>query len=63
MYLRVGEGVPAFNNDGWMAAVTVCCSDILLRLLHCLGIFVKCSWTKVKDVSLQVGALALEVSI
>ena len=61
--LWVGEGVCGFSHDVWVASVTVCWSEVLLHLLHCLGKFFECSWPKVKNVAFRVSAPALEVSL
>ena len=59
----VGEGDRSFSRDGWLTAIFVCCSKVLLQFLHCSGELVRCSWSKVKIVAFQVSALALEVSL
>ena len=63
MNLWVGEGGRGFSHNGWLAAVTVCCSNVSHHFLHCLGKFFGCSWPKVKYVAFQVSAPALEVSL
>ena len=53
----------SFSHDIWMEAVTVCCSELSLQILHCLGGFVGYSWPKVKNIAFQVSVPALEVSL
>ena len=62
-HLWVGEGVHGFSHDGWLADVTVCCSEVSLQFLHCSGKFVGFYWPKVKDVAFKVSAPALEVGL
>ena len=62
-HIWVEEGDLNFSHDGCIAAVTVCCSKVLIQLLHCPRFFFGCSWFKVKSISSQVSAPALEVSI
>ena len=59
----VGEGGLSFIHDGWLVAVTVCLSKVLLQIIHCSGVFVGCSCSKVKSISFQVSAPAMEVSL
>ena len=53
----------SFSHDIWMEAVPVCCSELSLQILHCLGGFVGYSWPKVKNIAFQVSVPALEVSL
>ena len=62
-HLWVGECGRGFSHDGWLEAVTGCCSEVLIQFLHCLGKVVGCSWPKVKNLAFQVIAPALEASI
>ena len=62
-YLWVGKGGRCFSHDGWLAAITVFFSEILLQFLHCPGKTFVSSWPKVKNVAFRFTAPALEVSI
>ena len=46
-----------------MEAATLHCSEVSLHFLHCSGEIFGCSWPKVKDVSFQVSAPALEAGL
>ena len=57
------KGGYTLSHDGWLSAVTLCCSKVLLQFLYFSGGFVGCSWSKVKSIAFQVSAPALEISL
>ena len=63
MHLWVREFGHSFSHDGWLIAVTVRCSKVSLKFLHCSGELVRYSWSKAKIVSFQVSTPALKVSL
>ena len=60
-HIWVGEGSWCLSHYGWLTAIAVVFPNVPFHILHCPGKLVRGFWTKVKDVTLQVTAPALEV--
>ena len=62
-HIGVGGGLRCLDHDGWLAAIAVGCTKVLIQFINCTGELVRGYRSKIEDLDLWATALDLEVGI